>query len=92
MVLRIRVTGLAPNGDVGLRVEQPGIGYATGGHPECAPDAPLREVNRDELHTLEWDPGPARPETVVVTVTACAPVGARTQRVIVQVPASTQAP
>jgi len=105
VVIDIRVDGAVPSAapaGVGsgssedptpfaVRVEQPGLGYqGSGDAPECAPGAPLVDVTADEPVTLVYDADfPGTTADVVVTVTACEPVGAVTGRITVRVPPPT---
>jgi hypothetical protein len=86
VVLRLRVTGQVPGGVVGLRLEQPGLGSSGTGDIDCPPGRALVPVNLDELETLAYPADSPATARVVVTVTACDPVGAVTREVDVQVP------
>jgi len=74
-----------------VRVEQPGLGFqGSGDAPECAPGAPLVDVTADEPVTLLYDADfQGTTADVIVTVTACEPVGAVTRGITVRVPPPT---
>ena len=75
----------------GVRVEQPGLGFQGSGEaPRGAPGAPLADVTADEFVTLLYSGDfPGTTADVIVTVTACEPVGAVTRGLTVRVPPPT---
>lgn len=77
-----------------VRVEQPGLGFqGSGDAPRCPPGAPLVDVTARESVTLVYGPDfPDATADVIVTLTACAPVGAVTRGITVRVPPPTTAP
>ena len=85
-MLRLRATGLVPGGAVGVRLEQPGLGSAASSDPDCTGGASLLPLNLDEVETLEYSADSPATARVVVTVTACDPVGAVTKEITVTVP------
>jgi len=92
VVLRVRADGFAPEAEgsspVAIYVERAGKeSSGTPGAPPCEPGAALVPVAFDELVTVVVGGAETQAtDEVVVSVTACDPVGAQTRTVTVTVP------